>query len=236
MHEKKPVIGVIPYERANGSGRYMPEGYINGILEAGGEPRYIDYVDFPLDTVEALADELDGMVFTGGRDVCPSNYGEQPWPELGPVLPNRDALEIPLVKALFLRKKPILGICRGLQIINVALGGTLIQHVPRVYGTNHDQDKDGPAFTHDVDVAPGSRVAAIFGATSLRTNTYHHQSADRVAPGLVISARARDGVIEALEYPGDRFLVCLQWHPEKTLGLDQYSIKPFRALLTEAGR
>ncbi len=233
---KRPVIGVIPYERADGSGRYVPEGYLDGVREAGGEPRYIDYVDFPLDAVEALADELDGMVFTGGKDVAPENYGELPWPELGPVLPDRDALEIPLVKAMFARKKPILGICRGLQVVNVALGGTLIQHVPKVYGTDHQQQKDDPPFTHDVDIVPGSRTATIFGATSIRTNSYHHQSADRVAPGLVISARARDGAVEALEYAGDPFVVCLQWHPEKTLGMDEYSIKPFRALLAEIRR
>jgi putative glutamine amidotransferase len=235
MNARKPVIGVIPYEHTDGTGIHVPEGYLNGIIEAGGEPRVVNYVDFPFETLDALADELDGIVFTGGRDVAPARYGEEPWPELGEVRPARDALEIPLTLAMYARKKPILGICRGCQVVNVALGGSLIQHVPKVYGTVHDQDRNGPAFSHDVDIAPGSRVAAIFGATEIRTNSYHHQSADRVAPALVISARARDGVIEALECPGDQFVVCLQWHPEKTLGLDEYSIKPFQALLAAAG-
>lgn len=234
MEASKPIIGVIPYERPGRKERYIPEGYLNGIIEAGGTPRTIDYVDFPLDAIETLADELDGIVFTGGKDVSPDRYGEEPWPELGMILPERDALEIPLVKAIFARKKPMLGICRGLQVINVALGGTLIQDIPRVYGTRHEQGKSGPAFAHEVDIHPGSRLAEILGTTALMTNSYHHQSANRVAPGLMISARARDGVIEALEYPGDQFLVCLQWHPEKTLGLDEYSIKPFHALLKAA--
>lgn len=233
---KKPVIGLIPYVRSGSDERYTPEGYLNGVSQAGGEPRIIDYVDFPLDTVEALADALDGMVFTGGKDVDPANYGAQPWPETGPVIPARDALEIPLLRALIARGKPILGICRGLQVINVALGGTLIQHVPKVYGTVHQQGKDSPLFSHEVDIVPGSRVAQIFGVTTLATNSYHHQSADRVAPGLVISARARDGVVEALEAPGDQFLVCLQWHPEKTLGMDEFSFKPFQALLAAVGK
>lgn len=236
MGKKKPIIGVIPYEHNDGSGRRVPDGYLNGIIEAGGEPKVVDYVGFPFDELEARAEELDGMVFTGGRDVCPENYGAERWPELEETVPARDALEIPLVKALFARKKPILGICRGLQVVNVALGGSLIQHVPKVYGAVHQQAKDDPPFTHDVDIAPDSRVAAIFGATTIRTNSYHHQSADRVAPGLVIAARARDGVIEALECVGDQFLVCLQWHPEKTLGLDEHSIKPFHALLAEVER
>ncbi len=234
MNTKKPIIGVIPYEHSDGTGRHVPDGYINGILQAGGEPLVVDYEGFPFDQLDARADALDGIVFTGGRDVAPARYDAEPWPELGSVCLARDALEIPLVQALFARKKPILGICRGLQVINVALGGTLIQHVPKVYGTVHQQEKESAPFSHDVDIVPGSRVANIFGATALRTNSYHHQAADRVAANLVITARARDGVIEALEFPGDQFLVCLQWHPEKTLGLDEYSIKPFQALIAAA--
>lgn len=231
---RRPIIGLICNERAEGAIRYLPEGYLNGVHAAGGEPRAIDYMDFSLDEIEDLADALDGIVLTGGRDVEPARYGRAPWPELGPVRLERDALEIPLIRAMLARKKPMLGICRGLQVVNVALGGTLVQHVPKVYGKSHQQAEGGPPFAHEVDIVSGSRTAEIFGTATLLTNSYHHQSAEEVAPGLVISGRSRDGVVEALEWTGDSFLICLQWHPEKTLELDEHSIKPFRALLAEA--
>ena len=142
-------------------------------------------------------------------------------------MPQRDELEIRLLKLLLPKNTPVLGICRGLQIINAGMGGTLVRHVPKVYGCVHQQEENDPPFVHEVTLTPGSRTATIFGTEKLMTNSYHHQSAREVAPGLVAVGKAGE-VIEALEMPGDRFLVCLQWHPEKTLGMDEYSILPSR--------
>ena len=194
MVKKKPLVGVMPYTRWTdgvAGDRYFPEGYLNGIMGAGGEPKLIDYVDFPMDAVDALADDLDAMVFSGGADVDPKYYCEADWPEAGPHLPDRDELEIALLKALFARKKPILGICRGLQIINVALGGSLYQDIPKAFGTVHQQDRESAPFWHDVEIVPGTRTERIFGSDLLLTNSYHHQCAHRVAENLIVSARAR---------------------------------------------
>lgn len=226
---KKPVIGITPYRKSETGERYMPEGYVKGIEAIDCEMRVIDYMTFDLEKLPALAEELDGMIFSGGPDVDPVRYGETDWPEAGSHVPQRDELEIRLLKLLLPKNTPVLGICRGLQIINAGMGGTLVQHVPKVYGCVHQQAENDPPFVHEVTLTPGSRTATIFGTEKLMTNSYHHQSAREVAPGLVAVGKAGE-VIEALEMPGDRFLVCLQWHPEKTLGMDEYSILPFRAL------
>ncbi|MGI6240010.1 MAG: gamma-glutamyl-gamma-aminobutyrate hydrolase family protein [Christensenellales bacterium] len=231
MNETKPLIGVTPYAKKETGERYVPEGYLKGIVDSGGTPHMIDYANFPLGALPQLADELDALVLSGGADVDPAYYGETDWPEAEKHIEKRDKLEIELFKLMFARKKPILGICRGQQVINVAMGGSLVQHVPKVYGTVHQQDADDQLhFWHDVEITPGSLVARVFGVETLLTNSYHHQSVACVADGLIVTARARDGVIEAMEYAGDQFVLCLQWHPEKTIGIDEYSIKPFEAL------
>lgn len=228
---RRPLIGVTPYVNDNGE-RYVPVGYINGIIEVGCQPLVINYQGCDEENLEKIAGILDGMVFSGGKDVDPEFYGETDWPEAGSHLRDRDEVEIYLLKNLYAAGKPILGICRGLQIINVALGGSLVQHVPKIYGDSltHQQKGAEPPFVHEVEFEKGSRVREIFGQDKIMINSYHHQSADRVADALKITARASDGVVEALEGKDDRFLVCLQWHPEKTLGMDEHSIKPFKAL------
>lgn len=226
---RRPIVGLIPYDVNGTRKKYMPLGYLEGVESAGCEPYIIDYDAFELDKIDELAHMLDGMLFTGGVDVDPARYGETKWAQTGRLIPNRDRLEAALFKSFFPLNKPILGICRGQQTINVCMGGTLVQDVPTVYGTLHQQPPGNP-FWHKIHIKPGSRVAEIFGATEFVTDSYHHQSVARVADGLEVVARADDGVIEALEMPGERFLVCLQWHPEKTLGIDSFSIKPFEAL------
>lgn len=228
---RKPLIGVTPYTNDNGE-RYVPTGYIQGLIDVGCQPMVINYQGFDTENIGRIAGILDGMVFAGGKDVDPEFYGETDWPEAGSHLRERDLMEIALLKTLYADGKPILGICRGLQIINVALGGTLVQHVPKVYGdgVTHQQHTGEPPFIHEVELFEGSRVREIFGEDRIMINSYHHQSADRVADCLKITAKAPDGVVEALEGTDERFLVCLQWHPEKTLGKDEHSIKPFKAL------
>lgn len=228
---RKPLIGVTPYSNDNGE-RYVPVGYIQGIIDVGCQPLVLNYQGFDEENLKKIADILDGMVFAGGKDVDPEFYGETDWPEAGSHLRERDQMEIALLKMLYADSKPILGICRGLQIINVALGGSLVQHVPKVYGNSltHQQKSGEPPFVHEVELCEGSRVREIFGEDRIMINSYHHQSADRVAECLRVTAKAPDGVVEALEGRDERFLVCLQWHPEKTLGMDEHSIKPFKAL------
>ena len=233
---RKPLIGVTPYANDNGE-HYVPVGYINGLIETGCQPMVIDYQGVDAENLKKIASILDGMIFSGGVDVTPKFYGEQDWPEAGRHFCERDELEIAMFNMIYEAKKPILGICRGLQIINVAMGGSLVQHVPKIYGNalTHQQKDANPPFVHNVTISENTLTHSIFGVDNLMVNSYHHQSAARVAEGLKVTAKASDGVIEALEGTEESFLVCLQWHPEKTLGIDEYSIKPFQAL-AEAAR
>lgn len=225
---KKPVVGLIPYDIAGSDEKYMPEGYLEGVKQVGCEPLVLDYDTIDLSKIDELAHSLDGMLFTGGVDIDPAAYGERKWPQTGRLIPNRDKLETALFASYYPLGKPILAICRGHQAVNVALGGTLVQDVPMLYGTNHRQP-DGNPFWHKIHITPESRTAKIFGATEFVTDSYHHQSVGLVGKGLIVTARSEDGVIEAMEAEGDRFLLAMQWHPEKTLGIDEYSIKPFQA-------
>lgn len=231
MENRKPVVGVTPYMRDNGE-RYVPEGYIKGIEDVGCEPLVIDYMTVKVEELPGIVEKLDAMLFSGGVDVDPRIYNEEDWPEAGRHVKERDDIETALCRMLADTDMPVLGICRGLQICNAALGGSLIQHVPKIYGDafKHQQKEGDPDFIHPVAITPGSRVAEIFGNTDFMVDSYHHQCADRIAKGFKVTGKAPDGVVEAIEYDGERFFLLLQWHPEKTLGKDEYSIKPFVAL------
>jgi putative glutamine amidotransferase len=170
---------------------------------------------------------LSGLVLTGGSDVDPAIYGKPRHPKTLPPDLDRDRLEIDLLHEALRLRLPVLAICRGLQLVNVALGGTLNQHI-------EGHRLPGIPEVHPVIVAPASRLAAIFGEAECVVNSRHHQSVDRVADGLMVSARAPDGIVEALELPGTRFLLAVQWHPEDRIdGPDGKLFKAFREALGE---
>ena len=213
--------------------------YMAAVEQAGGAPHRL------LPDVTNVARDLgdiDGLVITGGVDVDPALYGEAPHAQTDEPLAERDAFESALVRAAFEAGVPTLAICRGMQIANVAFGGTLYQHVPDVFGETikHRLVVDGAAERgvipdHIVDVESGSRLGAAVGA-SLATGSRHHQSVHRVAPPLRAVARCRDGVIEALEAPdAPGFWLAVQWHPESTLDLDGGGSRAlFAALIASA--
>jgi putative glutamine amidotransferase len=169
--------------------------------------------------VTAVLDRVDGLLLTGGEDVNPHRYGAAPRPELGMVSDARDTWEIALVLEAKRRRLPTLAICRGLQLLNVALGGTLIQDIPseRSDATDHHPAGARTARTHAIDVAAESRTARALGVTHLTVNSIHHQAIDRVADGLRVVATAPDGIIEAAESPPQDpwWCVGVQWHPEE---------------------
>jgi putative glutamine amidotransferase len=188
--------------------------YPEAIERAGGIP-----VIVPLlrpDAIPALLDRVDGVCLPGGPDVQPSAYGAEPHPELGPTEPRVDAVELALVRAADRRKLPILGICRGMQLLNVARGGSLHQHLPDVVGDGitHRQPEHGSVPTHRIETAPQSRLRATLGGPSLEVNSFHHQAVQTLGKGLVATAWAQDGTIEAIENPSDRFVMGVQWHAE----------------------
>jgi len=162
-------------------------------------------------------DSVSGLVLTGGEDVDPALYGEKRHEKVRSVNAARDATEAALIEAAKSRGKPVLAICRGIQILNVALGGTLVQDIPSHVDTPiaHDEDSPRDARSHEISVEPGSLIAKAVGTEHLTVNSFHHQSVKRVAAGMRVTARSRDGVIEGLEATDDWWVLAVQWHPEE---------------------
>lgn len=239
---KTPVIGLSAYCELARWGTWeeqvtlTPQNYIEAVAGAGGVPVVLP----PVPGVQAALDRLDGLIIIGGPDVEPGRYGQQPGPLTTVVRPGRDAAEIALLHAALEAGLPLLGICRGMQLLNVALGGTLIQHVPDVVGHDGHSPTPGTMGEHKVSIAPASKLAALLGGRvvphdALCVPTHHHQGIDKLGDGLVASAWADDGLIEAIEIAdgeagGQRFVIGVQWHPEA--GADP---SLFRALIAAAG-
>ncbi|WP_374711921.1 gamma-glutamyl-gamma-aminobutyrate hydrolase family protein [Symbiobacterium terraclitae] len=218
----EPLIGVTASSRCleepGQDWLYIPHDYFRAIRRAGGIPVMLPLVADEAEAARVL-DRLDGLLLSGGDDLDPSLYGELPLPGLGMVDPARDAAELAYARVAVARDMPTLGICRGHQVLAVAFGGTLWQDLPsQVPGClKHKQQapKDHP--THPVSIAAGTRLAALLGAER-RVNSRHHQAVKRVPDGWVESAVAPDGVNEAMEHPGRRFALSVQWHPENHQG------------------
>jgi putative glutamine amidotransferase len=175
----------------------------------------------PVENVTTLAG-LDGLLLAGGSDIDPARYGAPRHPETGEPDPDRDSLETVLLREALERDLPVLAICRGHQLLNVVLGGTLAQHIE---GHLHPKQSD----VHPITIASPSRLRSILGVDEFVVNSRHHQGVDRVASGLVVVARAPDNVVEALELPGKRFVLAVQWHPEdRTGGPDAKLFEAFR--------
>lgn len=197
--------------------------YSDAIVAAGGVPFIIPVVE-DVGVMRALYERLDGLLISGGGDIDPSQYGEEPQPGLGATDPLRDEVEIPLARWAIADGKPLLGICRGVQVINVASGGTLYQDIPSQINTQlvHDSSftrQDWTYMAHDLELDPDSKLADIFGLTCFPTNSLHHQSVKDVGRGLRAVGWAPDGVVEAVEGDGEQFLVGVQCHPEALQGV-----------------
>jgi putative glutamine amidotransferase len=168
---------------------------------------------------EEMARGIDGLLLTGGSDLDPACYGEKPLPELGVILPERDTFELAILEHALQRGMPVFGICRGMQVLNVFLGGTLYQDLPSQLENSsiaHRQQMPKWQWTHEVEVNAGSEVAKITKSTDFRVNSYHHQAIKTLADGFAAVAHAPDGVIEAVQYHdlSERWLVGVQWHAE----------------------
>ncbi len=195
---------------------FLPAGYFRGVTLAGGiavllPPQPVN----PAITARVL-DGVDGLVITGGKDLDPALYGQPPHPTADEPGPDRDAWELALLREALNRELPVLGICRGAQVLNVALGGTLHQHLPDVVGHSGHRVGNAVFTTLPVRTVPGTRLAAVVGE-SADAKCYHHQAIAEVGAGLVVSGWDLDGVIEAIELPGTGFVLAVQWHPEESL-------------------
>jgi len=207
MPNNKPVVGITRCSRV--------DDYVESVKRAGGEPVVLE----PTDDPSRSLDRIDALLLSGGLDVDPVQYGEAPHPTTE-VDVTRDAFEIPLSRGAVARDMPVFAICRGVQVLNVAAGGTLVQDIPSTVPSElaHSIDVPKDHLAHAVRVTPGTRLAASLGPSApLETcavNSRHHQAVGQVAPSFVVSAVSPDGVVEAIERPASAFCVGVQWHPE----------------------
>jgi putative glutamine amidotransferase len=218
-----PVIGISSYAQQARWGSWdlpailLPRRYCDMVAAAGGLPVLLP----PMDGVAGVLPRLDGLVLSGGGDVDPARYGAARDEACGPANPARDEAELELCRQALAARLPLLGICRGLQVINVALGGTLHQHLPDLLGHDGHSPEVSGYGTHKVSVAPGSLLSAVLGRTEAAVPTHHHQAIDRLGAGLIATAWTDDGVIEAAEFqqssegsPTAPLMLAVQWHPE----------------------
>ena len=234
IYKRCPVIGI--------TGNYdagkctLLEGYYRSVLEAGGTPLVIPAFD-DTDAMVSLLDRVDALILSGGGDINPLYLGEEPLRELSSVNPARDWHELMLVRLAANRQIPILGICRGIQVMTAALGGKLYQDIYKEAAATlkHSQDTERHVATHSVRIASASRLSKIFGATNLPVNSFHHQAVKEAAPGFTVAALSPDGLIEAVESTEHKSMIGVQWHPEcMILGGDRSMMPLFEWLVSEA--
>jgi gamma-glutamyl-gamma-aminobutyrate hydrolase PuuD len=214
----------------------MPYATVNvGLSDLAEEAGAVPLLLCPTAHVGAVLDRVDALVLQGGGDVHPEYYGQELHSETNTLDRRRDEFELELLRGASERAMPVLGICRGIQLVNVAYGGTLVQHLPEVTELDHEQLDAWDALAHRIEIAPESRLANVLGTTSMEVNSVHHQAVDRLGEGLRPVAWADDGVVEAIEHETDSVLA-VQWHPEWTGRVDwERQRRLFESLLVKAG-
>ncbi len=228
----KPVVGVMPLWDETKDSIWMLPGYMDGILQAGGLPVVFPFTENEQE-LEQLVNLCDGFLFTGGHDIAPELYHEDPLPELGITCPKRDIMEKVVLKKALDADKPVLGICRGIQIINAVLGGTLYQDIPTQHPseTEHHQTEPYENPVHEVKIIAGTPMHQCLAKDCLAVNSLHHQAVRQLAPVLEAMAVSPDGLVEAVYMPEKKFLWAVQWHPEFSYKTDDQSRRIFRAFV-----
>jgi gamma-glutamyl-gamma-aminobutyrate hydrolase PuuD len=229
----KPLIGITTYITSARFGSWeevtslVPQDYVRAIEHAGGRPLLVPPSE---DGIEETVDAFDGVIFSGGSDLDPEMYGQEAHLETYGIVEQRDRAELALLEAALARDMPVLAICRGSQVLNVALGGDLVQHLPDVVGDEKHKHTPGEYADHEVEVHPDTRLSSLLGERA-PVKSHHHQGFGRIGEGLREAARADDGTVEALEDPSRRFTIGVLWHPEA--GED---MRLFQELVAEAER
>lgn len=238
----KPIIGITSGVIVDEGGMfpgyrrvYANEDYISSVVKNGGVPLII-----PLNTSLAVIEQqvamIDGLILTGGNDITPLKYNQEPKQKLGHLFPERDRFESEVLKLAKAKNVPILGICRGAQLINVCHGGDLYQDLSyRSEKTlKHWQSHSAAQVTHSIELVEGSKLKSIIGSQGIRVNSFHHQVMNKVAEGFKVSATAKDGVVEAIESKTYPFLMGVQWHPEMLYQSVSSMNLIFKALIRQA--
>ena len=210
---RSPIIGITTYSRSESGEFTLPGAYVDAVQLAGGLPLLLP----PLQADPTpFLDVIDGLIFAGGGDIDPERYGGNPHHTIYLVDEERDSFELTLARQVLQRDLPVLGICRGMQVLSVATGASLVTHVPDVYGEQiaHRLDHPRRPTPHSAQVHPHTRLAQILQATQITVMSWHHQAIQSVPEGWLPAAQAADGVIEALEHQSHPWLMAVQWHPE----------------------
>jgi len=227
----KPIVGITTYVTNASFGAWnvesalVPSAYVSAVKRAGGCPLLVPPGE---EDIEETIDAVHGLIFSGGPDLDPDTYGQQAHPQTNGVNPERDKGELALLGAALERDLPVLAVCRGSQVMNVALGGDLLQHLPELVGHEKHKEIAGTFSDHDVSLVPGTRLAGLLGERA-PVKSHHHQGFGRLGDGLQEAAWAEDGTLEAIEDPERTFALGVLWHPEE--GQDQ---RLFEALVAAA--
>lgn len=240
MKDKKPIIGILTNvyiveegSYAGGERLYVNRDYVKNILKAGGIPLLLPIID-DSEVIKKQIESIDGLLLSGGQDVNPLLYGQKPSDFLGAVRDDRDFFELQAIRHAFSLNIPLFGICRGLQVMNVAFGGTLHQDIPSELGFDHHQKSRREEPHHQIEIYSDSKLYKILGVSYLETNSFHHQCVKDLAVGFSISARSEDGVIEAIEREDRPFVLGIQWHPE--MMAEKYAVERLFSAFIAAAR
>lgn len=233
----EPLIGITCSHDQNNDRACLAQDYVRAVEAAGGIPVALP----PLKDISRVPGQqarLDGLLLSGGVDVDPAFFNEEPRPWTGEITPERDWYEIELVTRALAHKFPMLAICRGMQVLNIAAGGSIHQDISRGIGSPLKHSQQAPRWypTHQVEIVPGTRLAEILQTDSLRVNSFHHQAVRNLAPGFAVTARSSDGVIEAIERTGEGFALGVQFHPECMWERDIKFLELFKALVKASKR
>ncbi len=228
----RPLIGITCSGDGKSGGLSLNTRYAESVVEAGGLPLIIP----ALPGLEAkYLNCLNGIILSGGGDVDPFFFGEEPLPVSGNINPQRDAFEIELARQALVLGQPLLGICRGIQVLNIAAGGTIHQDISLVSGTMLKHAQQAPRWypTHELNILPGSLLSCLLG-NSIRVNSLHHQALNRVAEGFTVTARSKDSIVEGIEAQNGRYIIGVQFHPEDLCAHDKRFINIFKSLVEAA--
>ena len=234
---KKPIIGIVPLVDIERESYWMLPGYMKGIEQAGGIPLMLPLTSDE-ENLQQLAEELDGFLYAGGQDISPNLYAQRRSRMCGQCCHERDEMETILFRMVYEQDKPLLGICRGIQCINVVMGGTLYQDLPSEHSsdTEHHQIPPYDVPVHSVKIIGDSPLYKLLKKETLMVNSYHHQAILTLAPKVSAMAVSEDGLIEAVCVPKKRFIWGIQWHPELSCLVDENSRKIFSEFILMAGQ
>ena len=234
---KKPIIGIVPLVDIERESYWMLPGYMKGIEQAGGIPLMLPLTSNE-ENLEQLAEEIDGFLYAGGQDISPNLYAQKRSEMCGQCCRERDEMETMLFRMVYEQDKPLLGICRGIQCINVVMGGTLYQDLPSEHSsdTEHHQIPPYDVPVHSVKIIGDSPLYKLLKKETLMVNSYHHQAIKTLAPKLSVMAVSEDSLVEAVYVPNKKFIWGIQWHPELSYLADENSRRIFSEFVMMAGK